>query len=689
MNTKYFNNQNSNKTLFYDFFSNPNNPEELFSPLYLLSKSDKDEIYKAIYNETREIFCIKKISLDNIFIDKKTSKKFYNQMKEETSLMKSLTNHENILQYFGSFFSFETKNVYLIYEYLKGGSVLDLGKILDRNFTEEEIAIIINDVLHGLFHLHQLNIVNRNIKINNILLTQDGKAKIGNFEKAIQKLNFNKNKIAADESDIFDNDKNISNNEDKTDDIKYDIFLVGLICIDMFIGIKNKFDKELFIEQINLNKLFTFNLSIILETELAQNSANKISNEFKDFIIKCLDPNPIKRPTAIELVNHPFIKKNLNEININNFSNLFKNNVEKIENYKNNKINMINATKNSINLSNINNTNNTNNSFDNKSNIDKLAEFRIEEMKKNEIVEDDKFTNKDLYSDLDNNSFLTNNREKKEKEKEKEKKKENDILIENEKENNLENILIKESDDLDLGIDFKSKWEHIKNFQNKLTTPKFSDYNLKYNYNINLLKFPSLEEGPNNPESSVKNSFTINNNNFNNNFSLNNASGLSELKCDVIKLTPNISQKSSKRTLNDSSIYSSKISICQKNKEKKNMKNSLSLKNNINLNNDIDNKISTRDGSLKSKNMIREIILEKSNSWAPFKIKKNKSENEFLNEFCNEYNTEKFDMEYFYKYLDDLNINNDLIKRQKTNVIKVDKLYKSKSQKYIRRIKFE
>ena len=130
----------------------------------------------------------------------------------------------------------------------------------------------------------------------------------------------------------------------------------------------------------------------ILNRKRQKNSSNKISNEFKDFIIKCLDPNPIKRPTAIELVNHPFIKKNLNEININNFSNLFKNNVEKIENYKNNKINinMINITKNSINLSNINNTNNTNNtnnSFDNKSNIDKLAEFRIEEMKKNEIIE--------------------------------------------------------------------------------------------------------------------------------------------------------------------------------------------------------------------------------------------------------------------------------------------------------------
>ena len=175
--------QKSNKTFFYDFFSNPNNPEELFSLLYLLHKSEKDEIYKAKYNETKEIFCIKKISLDNIFIDKNTSKNFYYQMKEETSLMKSLTNNENIIQYYGSFFSFETKNIFLIFEYLKARSVLDLGKILDRNYTEEEIAIIINDILNGLIYIHQLNIANRNIKINNILITEDGRTKIGNFEK--------------------------------------------------------------------------------------------------------------------------------------------------------------------------------------------------------------------------------------------------------------------------------------------------------------------------------------------------------------------------------------------------------------------------------------------------------------------------------------------------------------------------
>ena len=656
MNSKYINCiQNSNTTLFHDFFSNPNNPEELFSLLYLLHSSEKSEIYKAIFNETREIFCIKKFGLDNIFTERKTSKNFYNQMKEETSLMKSLKNNENILQYFGSFFSFETKNIFLIYEYLKTGSVLDLGKILDRNFTEEEIALIINDILHGLIYIHQLNIVNRNIKINNIRLTDDGKAKIGNFEKAFQKLNNNNIQNNYDSSDFFANDKYTEENFDP----KYDIFLLGITCIEMFIGIKNnnKFDRDKFIEQIKLNKLLPANINILLEAELSKIPSKKISNEFQDFLIKCLDPYSYKRPTAFELINHSFIIKNVNEINKNIFSNLVKNSIEKIENFKesfyNNSIKP-NIRKNSLNLSFINNNNN---SFDNKSNIDKLAEFRIEQMKKNEIVEYEQNTSKDLYSDLDNNSFIINNKEKKEKEKEKG------------KENNLDNMINKESYHLDIGIDFQSKWEHLKNFQNKfIMSPKFSNNNLNYNYGSHILKFQTEDEEKNQILSLRNSNSAIN---INHNLK---SIAFTNSKCDIIKLTPNISHKSSKKNLNDSSVNSLKISISPKKIENKKLKNF--FKNNTV---DIENKNSTRDGSLKSKNNIKEIIFDKRKSCAPFKIKKIQFDEN------NDLNTDRFLDDYLYKYLDysfDNKKNyNTKIKKQKTNVIKVSKIFREKYKK--------
>ena len=620
--------QNTNQTLFHDFFSEPNNPEELFSPLFTIYKSEKTEIFKAIYNETREIFCIKKINSQNFLTNKKTSKNFYNQIKEETSLMKCLKNNENILQYHGSFFSFENKDIYLVYEYLEG-SVLDLGKILDRNFTDEEIAVIINDILHGLIYMHQLNIVNRNIQINNILLTSDGKTKIGNFEKAKQKLNINNNNDYK-MSDFFVKDKSIKENIDP----KYDIFLIAIACIEMFINIKNIFQRDDFIQRIKNNRLSSFNINILLEIELKKNPSQKITDDFRDFIIKCLDPYPNKRPTAFELLNHPFIKKNVNEINKNNFSNLVKNNLEKIENYKenfykNNNNILLNDNKKSINLNINNNISNNNNTFDNKSNYDELAEFRIEQMKNNENIEDDdndKNISKDLYSNLDNNSFISNN----------EKKEKNFDNIDN------NNIIIKEPDDLDIGIDFKSKWEHLKNFQDKIINSQISDNNLNYNYDTHILKFNTQDEDQ------PKLNLSLNKSISNVTFSIKKGIAFTDSKCDIIKLSPNISQKSTKKS------------------------------------NDIENKGSTRYESLTSKNNnnIIGIILDKRNSCIPFKIKKNKFED------INEINIDKLNEEYYYKYLDDLFENNNInkeIQRTKTTIIKVKKL--CKSQKDIKKVK--
>ena len=495
MNENQILNINSIKSSFLDFLSYHQNPEKLFTLLYLIYKSDKDneEIYKAISNKTREIFCIK------IFLYEKN---IYNKKKEEICIINSLKNKDNILQYYGSFYSIETKKIWMVYEYHEPGSVLDLGHILDRNFTEEEIALIINDILHALINIHQLNIVNRNICCKNILLNNKGNALLSNFEKSFQKLNISNNQFNLEEI----------NNKNKFDeDVKYDILLIGITCIEMFIGIKKvnnnsnniKFNRKIFISQItNINNIFStqnnnlFNINKILESSFF----SQVSQDFIDFIKKCLELNINKKPSAYELLYHPFITKNINEINKKNFLNLINNNIEKIENNKKEKYEIFNKKKYSFYNSGKSNTKNTlksgltsnkdksslnissslnyynnninNNTFDNKSNyVDKLAEFRIEQMKKNEIIEYDKYTGKDLYSNLgdnsedsfveslkasavfgknQNNNDINNNDINN-----------NDININNnnddikERESNLDNLIIKESDDLNL--DFKSK----------------------------------------------------------------------------------------------------------------------------------------------------------------------------------------------------------------------------------------
>lgn len=729
-----YQNINNEKTVFYDFFSFPHNPEDLFTLLYLIGKSESYEIYKAINNETREVFCIKIISLDKNIIDnenyqnnEKTSKLFFEKIKQETSLMKSIKKCENIAQYYGSFLSFKSRNIWLIYEYCPIGSLYDLMKLLNRDLTEQEISIIMNDILHGLIYIHQLNIIHKNIKITNILINEKGIAKLNNFSKSIQNLN---NEL------LYLNNRN----SEELTDTKYDIFLLGITCIEIYKGFKDK----LFSRNILIDKLKNNNNSPqkIISKELNFND-KKISQEFFDFIEKCLEPKSYKRPTAFELSNHPFIKNNIKS-DKTRFNNLIKSNIEKIENYKKENYIIKSKTFGAINIystiySNIEDTHrsNTNNnrkqSSDNLSNLlnninevtnnnpidDKLAEFRIKELKNpHEKIEYEKFSNKDLYSNIDNtgknyitdNSFENSLNEsaafgKNEFDKKKEKyeikkksllpknllKKENDNRIEINLEKGSNNIE-KESEELD----FKANLEHLKKFEEMMKS-KLSNDSDESNQ---ILKF--LEE-----------SFDFDKNEER--IKLEKKMPFSELKCNVIYLGSSI-QRNNKQ-LNNTSAYSSKINVSKfgeindfdykdNNNFISDQKKSLlsfgnnALNDNFDKNNNIKeknykNERSTCYASLRSK-------LNKQNGGIKsckqlFHIKKNNLEDKYIKMINNNnksrnkdkkknldknkkdnnlFLSERSKSPYLFKYLDKFDAEKEnTIKRKKTNIIKINRVF--------------
>ena len=585
------NNQNiiNGKTLFYDFFSFPHNPEELFTLLYLIGKGDNYEIYKAINNETREVFCIKIYQLDKNNIDFENTKKiedsnklFFQKLKQETALMKSLKNCENITQYYGSYFSFKSKNFWLIYEYCPPGSLYDLIKILDRDLTEKEISIIVNDILHGLIYIHQLNIIHRNLKITNILLNGNGVAKIHNFNKSIQNVKNEK---------IFISNKNI----DEINDEKYDIFLLGIVCIELFMGINdtNFFNRKNLIEKIKNN---TFSIKKSIKDSLYKNE-KYISKEFIDFIKKCIDLNSFKRPSAFELISHPFIKNNFNSAEKKRFEDIIRFSIEKIENYKKENSNKISTKNKSGNFyksiysitnntfkSNLNNDKNKsslnisnfmNNTNDNNTTIDKLAEFRIEKMKcpqeKKEIDDNDNNDNKDLYSNIENTDInnitdesftkelkesaafgkgeINQNDEVYEIKKKKllpknlfKKEEKEDIKkdINLEKEKNI----IKDSEELD----FKANIEHLNKYEDIFKSNLSDNYSIKNNKEKHILEF-------------TDDSIDITNNNGNNEKEIKqeNYIPFSDLKCDVIQLGTSIQRNSKKSGY--TSEYSLKNSV--------------------------------------------------------------------------------------------------------------------------------
>ena len=83
-----------------------------------------------------------------------------------------LVNSSNyIVKYHGSYFSRITNIHWLIVENCASGSVIDLMLAIDRTCTEIETSTIIKMVLKGLIIIHEKNLIHRDVKDANILLS--------------------------------------------------------------------------------------------------------------------------------------------------------------------------------------------------------------------------------------------------------------------------------------------------------------------------------------------------------------------------------------------------------------------------------------------------------------------------------------------------------------------------------------
>lgn len=74
----------------------------------------------------------------------------------------------------------DTKNLYLVMEFLPGGDLMNL--LIKRGvLTETETKFIIAETLLAIHHVHETNFIHRDIKPDNLLLTKDGHIRLTDF----------------------------------------------------------------------------------------------------------------------------------------------------------------------------------------------------------------------------------------------------------------------------------------------------------------------------------------------------------------------------------------------------------------------------------------------------------------------------------------------------------------------------
>jgi len=285
---------------FSDVLSIESNPEDLFELLYPIGIGGFGKVYKAIHKATLKIFAIKIIDYTKDGLNNKKTISFnYNSIQEETALMRLLQQNENILKYYGSYYSRKTNMIWLILEYCSCGSLKDLMYSIDRVFSEIEIATFMEMVLKGLIYLHDLNIIHRDIKGQNLLVTEDGCVKLSDFGVGI-KLTEKEYRHSKKGSPYWMSPQVVLQ---KDYDIKTDIWSLGITCMEL-----TQDDEDFPLFKLKPKAVMDKIAKGEVKVEDIIN-VKEYSKSFVDFLRKCIDVDPGKRASARELIEHEFIKK--------------------------------------------------------------------------------------------------------------------------------------------------------------------------------------------------------------------------------------------------------------------------------------------------------------------------------------------------------------------------------------------
>ncbi|XP_055738055.1 TRAF2 and NCK-interacting protein kinase-like isoform X5 [Salvelinus fontinalis] len=275
-------------------------PAGIFELVELVGNGTYGQVYKGRHVKTGQLAAIKVMDVTG---DEEE------EIKAEINMLKKYSHHRNIATYYGAFVKKNPPGIddqlWLVMEFCGAGSVTDLIKNTKGNSLKEEwTAYICREILRGLTHLHQHKVIHRDIKGQNVLLTENAEVKLVDFgvsaqlDRTVGRRNtfigtpywMAPEVIACDE------------NPEATYDFKSDLWSLGITAIEMAEGAPPLCDMH------PMRALF-----LIPRNPAPRLKSKKWSKKFQSFIESCLVKSHGQRPNTEQLLKHPFIRELPNE----------------------------------------------------------------------------------------------------------------------------------------------------------------------------------------------------------------------------------------------------------------------------------------------------------------------------------------------------------------------------------------
>ncbi|XP_078401733.1 mitogen-activated protein kinase kinase kinase kinase 4 isoform X1 [Cetorhinus maximus] len=288
------------KSLVEIDLSSLRDPAGIFELVEVVGNGTYGQVYKGRHVKTGQLAAIKVMDVTE---DEEE------EIKLEINMLKKYSHHRNIATYYGAFIKKSPPGhddqLWLVMEFCGAGSITDLVKNTKGNSLKEDwIAYICREILRGLSHLHVHHVIHRDIKGQNVLLTENAEVKLVDFgvsaqlDRTVGRRNtfigtpywMAPEVIACDE------------NPDATYDYRSDLWSLGITAIEMAEGAPPLCDMH------PMRALF-----LIPRNPPPRLKSKKWSKKFFSFIESCLVKNYMQRPSTEHLLKHPFIRDQPNE----------------------------------------------------------------------------------------------------------------------------------------------------------------------------------------------------------------------------------------------------------------------------------------------------------------------------------------------------------------------------------------
>ncbi|CAH8256753.1 unnamed protein product [Arabidopsis lyrata] len=258
----------------------------------LIGRGAFGTVYMGMNLDSGELLAVKQVLIASNCASKEKTQAHIQELEEEVKLLKNLS-HPNIVRYLGTVREDDTLNILL--EFVPGGSI---SSLLEKfgSFPESVVRTYTKQLLLGLEYLHNHAIMHRDIKGANILVDNQGCIKLADFgaSKQVAELATISGAKSMKGTPYWMAPEVILQTGHS---FSADIWSVGCTVIEMVTG------KAPWSQQYKeIAAIFH-----IGTTKSHPPIPDNLSSDAKDFLLKCLQQEPNLRPTASELLKHPFV----------------------------------------------------------------------------------------------------------------------------------------------------------------------------------------------------------------------------------------------------------------------------------------------------------------------------------------------------------------------------------------------